>query len=286
MAHKTTCKIVTLIFVLIIQLANLIHFNYFDCINSTNDLNTNNQNKINACIIVLVRNKDLNNLIRLIKQVDLAFNMKFNYPYVIFNDEEFDDKFKNNLQENTNSKIELASIDKQFWSLPHWIDKKKLNESIKKFGKNVNYRHMCRFYSGFFFRHAITLKYDYFMRLDSDSAMFEIHELEDPFEKLIYDGIGYGFLLANEQPLLTMPTLWNTVKQWANASNIIFNSSKSNGLSLITDDNGKTLNKDLCIFYNNFEMGDFSFFRSQAYLDYFDYLDKTGGFYYERWVKF
>lgn len=35
--------------------------------------------------------------------------------------------------------------------------------------------------------------------------------------------------------------------------------------------------------WSNFEIGDLNFLRSQAYLDYFDQLDKDGGFFYERW---
>ena len=35
--------------------------------------------------------------------------------------------------------------------------------------------------------------------------------------------------------------------------------------------------------WSNFEIGDLNFWRSKAYLDFFEYLDKQGGFYYERW---
>ena len=35
--------------------------------------------------------------------------------------------------------------------------------------------------------------------------------------------------------------------------------------------------------WSNFEIGDLNFYRTQAYLDYFEHLDKAGGFYYERW---
>jgi alpha 1,2-mannosyltransferase len=34
---------------------------------------------------------------------------------------------------------------------------------------------------------------------------------------------------------------------------------------------------------SNFEIGDLRWFRSKEYNDYFDYLDKAGGFFYERW---
>jgi len=36
-------------------------------------------------------------------------------------------------------------------------------------------------------------------------------------------------------------------------------------------------------FWSNFELADFSFFRSRQYMDYFEHLDNAGGFFYERW---
>lgn len=35
--------------------------------------------------------------------------------------------------------------------------------------------------------------------------------------------------------------------------------------------------------WSNFEIGNLDWLRSQAYTDYFDRLDKDGGFFYERW---
>jgi mannosyltransferase len=39
----------------------------------------------------------------------------------------------------------------------------------------------------------------------------------------------------------------------------------------------------MCHFWSNFEIADMEFFRSAAYRKIFDYLDRDGGFYYERW---
>ena len=35
-------------------------------------------------------------------------------------------------------------------------------------------------------------------------------------------------------------------------------------------------------FWTNFELGDLDFFRSDDYQSFFQHLDKSGGFYYER----
>ena len=241
------------------------------------------ENKINGCLIFLVTNKDLNQLVNLMQRLELVFNNKYNYPYILFNNEEFTNEFKSKITEYTNSKIEFGLIPKEYWNVPEWIDKKRLEKSLTKIKFSINYRQMCRFYSGFFFRHELTLKYDYYMRLDSDSE-FQCEFNQDPFEKLTKNNqIKYGFILASQEGFFTMPTLWHTIKEWRNNQSIYLKNNKA--IKFISDDDGNSLNKQYCMFYNNFEMAHFSLFRSQSYLNYFNYLDKSGGFFYERWVN-
>jgi mannosyltransferase len=40
---------------------------------------------------------------------------------------------------------------------------------------------------------------------------------------------------------------------------------------------------NMCHFWSNFEIGDLEFFRGEAYRAVFEFLDRDGGFYYERW---
>lgn len=47
------------------------------------------------------------------------------------------------------------------------------------------------------------------------------------------------------------------------------------------NENGDLWN--MCHFWSNFEIADLEFFRSDAYRNLFDFLDRDGGFYYERW---
>lgn len=56
---------------------------------------------------------------------------------------------------------------------------------------------------------------------------------------------------------------------------------KNNYLDWISDDHGLTYNR--CHFWSNFEIGDLNFFRSPEYQAFFEYLDRKGGFFYERW---
>lgn len=55
--------------------------------------------------------------------------------------------------------------------------------------------------------------------------------------------------------------------------------SEDNAMRFLSDDGGETYN--LCHFWSNFEIGDLNFWRSPAYMAFFEHLEKAGGFYYE-----
>jgi len=55
--------------------------------------------------------------------------------------------------------------------------------------------------------------------------------------------------------------------------------AKGNSIGAISDDGGNEYNN--CHFWSNFEIADMDFWRSDAYMDYFNFLDKKGGFYCE-----
>lgn len=243
------------------------------------EVTINKTNKINACIFFLLNYDDLFDLIKTITQFEQNFNHKYNYPYVLVTDgEPFDDNFKQIIQKYTKSIIEFGLISKNEWSIPDFIDENKLKLSIEKLKFSVSYRHLCRYYSGFFWRHELTLKYDYYIRLDPHVS-FPCEIKQDPFLTLIKNKYTYGFILAAPEDIRMIPTLWYNIRNYFN------NSIKSDSLAInyISNDNGLTLSKSLCNFYNNFEIASFSLFRNDEYLKFFNYLDKSGGFYYERW---
>lgn len=50
--------------------------------------------KANATFAMLVRNSDLSGIMSSMRQIEDRFNRKFNYPYVLLNDEPFTEDFK------------------------------------------------------------------------------------------------------------------------------------------------------------------------------------------------
>ncbi|KAG8916292.1 alpha 1,2-mannosyltransferase 2.4.1, partial [Tulasnella sp. 408] len=132
------------------------------------------------------------------------------------------------------------------------------------------------FNSGFFFRHPLMLKYDYYWRIEPGVKYF--CDLDyDPFLFMQDNKKVYGFTISLYEFSETIETLWQTVKDFMHKYPDLI--SEDNAMRFLSDDGGETYN--LCHFWSNFEIGDMNFWRSPAYMTFFEHLEKAGGFYYE-----
>lgn len=133
------------------------------------------------------------------------------------------------------------------------------------------------------------------------------------FEHLHY--FKYSFNINILDDARSFPSLWKVTQGYLNKyPNTLHQESSlqwilSDEPALFKDYTGGTLPWQLrgyngCQFFSNFEsmilfyntrskiinslryldtVGDLNFFRSEKYMQYFEYLDKKGGFFYERW---
>ncbi|KAF5983454.1 glycolipid 2-alpha-mannosyltransferase [Fusarium coicis] len=241
--------------------------------------------RVNATFVTLARNSDVWNIAKSIREVEDRFNRKYGYDWVFLNEKPFDATFKRVTSALVSGKTYYGLIPPENWSFPDWIDQdkaKKVREDMAEkkiiYGDSVSYRHMCRFESGFFFRQPLMMNYDYYWRVEPDIHLY--CDLDyDPFKFMMETKKKYSFVLSLPEYIETIPTLWDTTKQFF--ENNPGHLSPHNSMDFLSDDNGATYNK--CHFWSNFEIGDLNFFRSQKYIDYFNHLDQAGGFFYERW---
>ncbi|EJF65959.1 glycosyltransferase family 15 protein [Dichomitus squalens] len=241
--------------------------------------------KANATFVFLARNGDLNGVVTSMKQVEDRFNKQFQYPYVFLNEEPFSEEFKDRVSTLTDAKIEFGLIPKEDWVQPSWIDEDKATAARKDmvehnviYGGSVPYRNMCRFNSGFFYKQPLLDKYKYYWRVEPDVTFFcDLNY--DPLLLMQDQKKVYGFTVSLYEYPATIPTLWDTVKKFIDENPELV--EPDNAMRFISDDGGRTYNN--CHFWSNFEIGDLDFWRGEAYSKFFDFLDKQGGFYYERW---
>lgn len=75
----------------------------------------------------------------------------------------------------TMAKTLYGTIPQEQWSYPSWITpedaaaaRKSMVQHGVLYGGRESYHHMCRYFSGFFYRHPLLLQFDYYWRMEPD----------------------------------------------------------------------------------------------------------------------
>lgn len=241
--------------------------------------------KEKATFVTLARNSDLYSLLPSIKSVEDRFNHKFQYDWVFLNDQEFTDEFKRVTSALISGNTKYGLIPKEQWSFPKDIDldraaktRKEMAENKIIYGDSIPYRFMCRYESGFFYKHPLMDDYDWYWRVEPDIKLYCDIDY-DIFKFMKDNGKKYAFSISIKEYHATIPTLWDTTREFMAAHPEYL--ASNNMLDFVSDDGGYSYN--LCHFWSNFEIASLDFWRGPTYSAYFDYLDKAGGFFYERW---
>ena len=209
--------------------------------------------RVNATFVTLARNSDLWEIARSIRQVEDRFNRDYNYDWVFLNDKPFDETFKKVTTALTSGKTHYGEIPEEHWSFPDFIDQdkaRKVREDMAQrkiiYGDSISYRHMCRFESGFFFRHPLMDQFDYYWRVEPSIELFcDVHY--DPFKFMKDNTTKYSFVLSLYEYVETIPTLWDSVKSFMKKHPEHI--AEGNSMGFLSDDGGDTYNH--CHFVRN-----------------------------------
>ncbi|KAI1333543.1 alpha-1,2 mannosyltransferase KTR1 [Xylariaceae sp. FL0016] len=278
--------------------------------------------RANAAFVVLARNKELDGVIQSVKSIERHFNRWYHYPYVFLNDGEFNQTFKDIIRNYTSAPVEFGRVGPEMWGFPDWIDPKVAKEGIAKqgdaavmYGGLESYHAMCRFYSGFFYKHPLLAKYEWYWRLEPEIKYF-CDITYDPFLKMIETNKTYGFTIAVKELRETVPNIFRYASAYKRINNItsqglweMFTEPREKHVApeddpnykpplpeeILRSDPGRTSlpeidpeamedeSYNMCHFWSNFEIARLSWFRSKEYEDFFEMMDRSGGFWMERW---
>jgi mannosyltransferase len=284
--------------------------------------------RANAVIVVLARNKELEGVISSMRYFERHFNRWFNYPYVFLNDADFNTTFKEETRKYASGTVEFGKLDPSMWGFPDWADKEVFQEGIRKqgdeaimYGEMESYHHMCRFYSGFFYKHSLLDKYKWYWRLEPDIKYF-CDITYDPFVMMEKNKKVYGFTIAIKELVETVPNIFRYASAFKRSRNIqskglweffletkkekdkkdkdvLKQKAKNKKKGPLFEDIRKTKSDksaldhiypfdmesesyNMCHFWSNFEIASLDWFRSAEYNDFFNFMDHSGGFWMER----
>jgi alpha 1,2-mannosyltransferase len=237
-----------------------------------------------AVIVILCRNSELDQLQKTIKSFEKAFNKRFRYPYLFINDQPFTDEFKTSIARNTKADVEFTQTVPGSWGYPSWINqtyaketRDVLEEKNVDYGGSESYRFMCRYFSGYFFRHPSVSKYEYYWRVEP-GVKFSCSIDEDPFRYMKEHNKLYGYKIMIHEYMETVPTLWESTREWMRMVGV-------QDAPLFDFFRNETGQYNGCHFWSNFEIAKVEMWNNPVYLSYFNYLDNNGGFFYERYAS-
>ncbi|CAF9936680.1 MAG: hypothetical protein ALECFALPRED_006949 [Alectoria fallacina] len=252
-----------------------------------------NSPRINATLLALVRNEELDGMLVSMRDLERTWNSKFNYPWTFFNDVPFSEDFKRLTQMETKAKCNYELIPKEHWAVPSWINSDLFDESAKmleeqevQYGPMVSYHQMCRWNSGMFYKHPALQDVRYYWRVEPKVHFFCDIDY-DIFRWMSDHNKTYGFTINLYDAPQTIPTLWPETEKFVAAHPEYLH--ENNAREWVVDSkrrpehNVKAHGYSTCHFWSNFEIADMEFWRSKPYEDYFEHLDRAGGFFYERW---
>ncbi|KAI7885716.1 nucleotide-diphospho-sugar transferase [Lichtheimia hyalospora FSU 10163] len=210
---------------------------------------------VRGALYMVIRNENLQDARAAMRSVEDRFNKHYQYPWILLNNQDFSPTFRKFIRKVTDAPIFFGKTDMAAWDYPSWIDiplaeNKMLDMTFRTalhMGGSLSFRKMLRYQSGLFIHHPLFRDVDYVWRVEP-GAEYSCDMEFDPFQSMKDN----NKTLANE-----------TVMPW------------------ITDEMRSEYN--MCHIWSNFEIVETSFLRSKAYQEYFSYLDRKGGFFYERW---
>jgi FkbM family methyltransferase len=234
-------------------------------------VNKNKTKKPKAVIVYLARSlpKDIADLKESLRLLYVNFNQRFNYPIIIFH-EDFSDELIAEIRGDAKSSIGFERVE---FSIPDFLNENEIPEYFGPYRHNIGYRHMCRFFSGLIYQYPVLKGYDWYWRLDTDSLITDKVNY-DLFSYMEKKGYVYGYRVIVPEAQEVVIGLWEAVKKYIQENNIrpeFLRKFLKNG----------EWNRNM--YYTNFEISRFDFWRSDKYTRFFNYLDEAGGIYKQRW---
>lgn len=237
----------------------------------------------NATFLVLCRNNEVYDLLETIQSIQDRYNHQYHHDWVFLNDKTFLDQLVVLVSLYIPyGRLSFGQVPKNHWLYPPFIDQRVASAKREEFrskdvynGDSESYRHMCRFYLGYFHLHPLVASYDYYWRVEP-GVRFYCDVDYDVFQFMRENNKQYGFVLSMFEYRDTIPLLWETAVEFFESIEL----PKSNLVDFVRNPDGSY---NLCHFWLNFEVAATGFFKSHIYNLYFEHLDRTGGFFYERW---
>ncbi|KAI9028145.1 nucleotide-diphospho-sugar transferase [Phycomyces nitens] len=256
--------------------------------NQTIPLSVLDKLPVRGVFYIIASHEQIQDIRLSMRSVESRFNHQFNHPWVILSTQHFPLELRGYITKVTSAPVYFGKIDLEAWNHPPWISiqgseivmAKMERENIHR-GGSLYYHQYLRYQAGLWFYHPLLRQVEYGWRVEPGSE-YNCDIAENLFQVMKDKEKKFGFALTMKEAPNTVPNLWNGVSYFANLfPDLVLPPSQTIMPWLVYP---FTQNYNYCHIWNTFEIVDLSFLRSKEYKEFFGYMDRTGGFFYERQV--
>ncbi|KAK6544527.1 hypothetical protein TWF694_001217 [Orbilia ellipsospora] len=224
--------------------------------------------KEKATLVMLAKNTELYQVRESMRRLEDRFNHRYNYPWTFMNDRPFTKEFMEVTKNIASGPTEYVLIPKEHWGFPEWVNQTLAREKMYEMGQ-----------AGILYGGSVSYR-----RVEPGVHYF-CDQFYDPFTWLRENNKTYGFTMVMSDYLTTIPTLWEHADAFftENPTLVHLNNMHPFILGEKERDGKRYKDYNTCHFWTNFEIANLDLWRNDRYIKYFEHLDKSGGFFYERW---
>ena len=227
----------------------------------------------NACILFLVRSSlaDVENFRKSLGLLKRYFWDAYPYPIIAFIEQEFLDTWQSEIL-SIGMAVEFVVLK---FEIPSHLQPETVPEKVHDFG--LGYRHMCHFFSMGVYEHPRLESFEYYWRLDTDSYLLGPVPY-DVFALMHEEAFLYGHINTLEEvqdQADVVEGLWEATLDYARERQL-----PTDALQELCDAQGIWRRG---IYYTNFEISRFDWWRSELVQGYLEFLNQRGGIYLQRW---
>ncbi|KAI8978157.1 nucleotide-diphospho-sugar transferase [Pilobolus umbonatus] len=214
--------------------------------------------RFKAAFITFVKtdHRSLSKLKMTMRDIEDQFNRPFQYPYIIFSDQEFSDDFRELVSAMTSASVVLQTVGPDLYGYPFHTDRHRAAQSRMRlnstmFGDSEDYRFQSRFMAGTIFRHPILQQIDYVWRFEP-GAEYTCPMKDDLFQFMLDNHKITSFSMALYEYEETVTTLYDTVISFTRQYPQWIQPSTNSLWNFILDNETHSFN--YCHFWNNFQV--------------------------------
>eukprot|EP01059_Diplonema_ambulator_P029288 TRINITY_DN4860_c1_g1_i1.p1 TRINITY_DN4860_c1_g1~~TRINITY_DN4860_c1_g1_i1.p1 ORF type:complete len:493 (+),score=55.04 TRINITY_DN4860_c1_g1_i1:128-1606(+) len=219
-----------------------------------------------------------------LQKLERNVNSLVQYPYTFFMPGDWPPWCKDALSRIVTTPSTYQPIPPEHWNLEPWVDRERGNGRGKAFAKRkadppeqLIIQQSNRWWAGYVFRSKVVQAYDYYWRVDMN-AFYYCPIVFNPVFQLIDTGKLYGFMATPSEPQFAYPQLGRIIDEY-----LVKTSQTMKYRGVVAKGSKGKMEFTSCYPSSSSEIVKVSAVNTEEYAHFFEALETTGGFFYERW---